>query len=290
MALLFGVGHTLGYPWVGDVSDQQFDQISAVKSITVITQGFLRSYWDFHIGFGVTLSLLFLVQAIVFWQLGALEQDEPRSARFIAAVFGVFYAICTIVNLMFFFCAPIVCSAILSACLITASVRTRPGSIRGGQNSVARAPNAAKGRAPGRTANAPISQLSPASMRTSGIHRRERDGWSTGTPWGRSRQNIRTTTRRRSSTLWRSRPLNRGCVLSLPLGVGDIELRFTQIESALDSAPRFIFEFPIAIKIVDPPSFRCNQDTVELLVQPIPAVLTVAAVLDMLESVAQARA
>src|ERR1700722_3321546 len=123
VALLFGIGHTIGYPWVGDVSTQQFDQISAVKSITAVTQGFLRSYWDFHIGFGITISLLFLVQAIIFWQLGSFGEREPKSARFVAAVFGVFYIACTAVNCMFFFWAPIICSAILSACLVTASMR-----------------------------------------------------------------------------------------------------------------------------------------------------------------------
>src|SRR5580700_508790 len=87
VVLLFGIGHSIGYPWVGDVSAQQFDQISAVRSITAVTQGFLRSYWDFHVGFGITISLLFLAQAIIFWQLGALARHEPKSARFVAAVF-----------------------------------------------------------------------------------------------------------------------------------------------------------------------------------------------------------
>jgi uncharacterized membrane protein len=124
VVLLFGIGHTLGYPWVGDVSAQQFDQISAVRSITAVTQGFSRSYWDFHIGFGIIISLLFLVQSIIFWRLGELGRHEPKSARFVAAVFGVLYAGCTVVNFMFFFWAPIVCSSILSVCLMTASLRT----------------------------------------------------------------------------------------------------------------------------------------------------------------------
>jgi hypothetical protein len=139
IVLLFGIGHTIGYPWVGDVSTRQFDQISAVRSITAVTQGFLRSYWDFHIGFGITISLLFLVQAIIFWQLGSFGQSEPKSARFVAALFGVFYIACTVVNFMFFFWAPIVCSAILSACLVAASMRATattgpcpPGPQQGG--------------------------------------------------------------------------------------------------------------------------------------------------------------
>jgi hypothetical protein len=122
-ALLFGIGHTIGYPWVGDVTTEQFSQISAVKSVRAVTQGFLRSYWDFHIGFGITISLLFLVQAIIFWQLGSFGQSEPKSARFVAAVFGAFYIACTVVDFIFFFWAPIICSTVLSVCLVTASMR-----------------------------------------------------------------------------------------------------------------------------------------------------------------------
>lgn len=102
-ALLFGIGHTIGYPWVGDVTTEQLSQISAVKSVTAVTQGFLRSYWDFHIGFGITISLLFLVQAIIFWQLSSFGQTEPKSATFVAAVFGAFYIACTVVNFSFSF-------------------------------------------------------------------------------------------------------------------------------------------------------------------------------------------
>src|SRR5271156_3063223 len=131
VVLLFGIGHSLGYPWVGDVSAQQFDQIGAVRSITAVTQGFLRSYWDFHIGFGITIGLLFLVQAIIFWQLGSFGQSEPKSARFVAAVFGAFYIACTVVDFIFFFWAPIICSAILAVCLVTASMRAFAGTESG---------------------------------------------------------------------------------------------------------------------------------------------------------------
>ena len=122
-ALLFGIGHTIGYPWVGEVTTEQFSEISAVKSVTAVTQGFLRSYWDFHIGFGITISLLFFVQAVIFWQLGSFGRSEPKSARFVAAVFGVFYIACTAVDFVFFFWAPIICCAILAICLLTASMR-----------------------------------------------------------------------------------------------------------------------------------------------------------------------
>jgi len=121
VTLLFGMGHTVGYPWVGDVTPEQLSQISAVKSVTAVTQGFSRSYWDFHVGFGLTLSLLFLVQAIVFWQLGSLSEREPRTARLLAALFAAFYLADTIVNFRFFFWAPIICSVILCACLAAAA-------------------------------------------------------------------------------------------------------------------------------------------------------------------------
>jgi len=126
VALLLTIGHTAGYPWVGNVTEQQLSQITAVKSITAVIQGFRRSYWDFHVGFGLILTLVFFAQAVVLWRLGALSESEPRTTRFVAAVFGFFYVAATAVNFLFFFWAPIVCTSILAVCALAASIALRP--------------------------------------------------------------------------------------------------------------------------------------------------------------------
>lgn len=121
--LLFGIGHTAGYPWVGEVTAEQLSQISAVKSITAVTQGFVRSYWDFHVGFGLLISLLFLVQAIIFWRLSSFAESEPKTVRFIAAVFAAFYIATTVLNFLYFFWAPIICSVVMIVCILGAWMR-----------------------------------------------------------------------------------------------------------------------------------------------------------------------
>ena len=128
VALLLTIGHTAGYPWVGNVTEQQLGQITAVNSVAAAIQGFSRSYWDFHVGFGLTLSLVFFAQAAVLWRLGALSETEPRTTRLVAMVFGAFYAAATVVNFLFFFWAPIVCTAILAVCSLGASIMLRSGS------------------------------------------------------------------------------------------------------------------------------------------------------------------
>jgi len=126
VALLLTIGHTAGYPWVGNVTEQQQSQIVAVNSVAAAIQGFSRSYWDFHVGFGLTLSLVFFAQAAVLWRLGSLSESEPRTTRFVAAVFGAFYVAATVVNFLFFFWAPIVCTAFLAVCALSASILLRP--------------------------------------------------------------------------------------------------------------------------------------------------------------------
>ncbi|MBV8503487.1 MAG: hypothetical protein JO006_17440 [Paucibacter sp.] len=128
VALLLTIGHTAGYPWVGNVTEQQLSQIIAANSAATEIQGFSRSYWDFHVGFGLTLSLVFFAQAMVLWRLGSLSESEPRSTRFITAVFGAFYLAATAVNFLFFFWAPIVCTALLAVCALSASILLRPGN------------------------------------------------------------------------------------------------------------------------------------------------------------------
>lgn len=131
LVFLFALGHSLGYPWVGEVTAAQLGQIEALRAVTAPIQGFERSYWDFHVGFGVTISVFFLLQAIIFWRLGASAATESNTARFAAMLFAVFYVTCTAVNFLYFFWAPIILSALLAICLGAAAMRvSRPSRAR----------------------------------------------------------------------------------------------------------------------------------------------------------------
>jgi hypothetical protein len=122
LTLLFGIGHTLGYPWTGSASPGLLAKVDEIRSMTTVTQGFARSYWDFHVGFGLIISLTFLAQATLLWQLSSYAQTEPRSARAAAALFCGLYLAYLALDFRYFFWAPIVFCAAIAACLAAATL------------------------------------------------------------------------------------------------------------------------------------------------------------------------
>jgi hypothetical protein len=94
--------------------------MSGINTITVVTEGFERSYSDFHKGFGLYISAMLLVQAIVMWQLGSTATAEPRTAKFVTAALACLFAGTVVLDYFFFFWGPIVYSAIIALTLAIA--------------------------------------------------------------------------------------------------------------------------------------------------------------------------
>jgi len=79
LLVLFSAGHTLGFRktdprWGVD------SLIDSIRSVHFRTQGFNRTYWDFHVGFGFLVSVFFLFAAILAWQLGGLPANTLATA------------------------------------------------------------------------------------------------------------------------------------------------------------------------------------------------------------------
>jgi hypothetical protein len=91
--------------------------MSGINTITVVTQGFERSYSDFHKGFGLYIAAMLLVQAIVMWQLGSTAKTEPRTAKFVTAALACLFAGTVVLDYFFFFWGPIFFSAIIALTL-----------------------------------------------------------------------------------------------------------------------------------------------------------------------------
>lgn len=122
LIFLFGVGHSLGYPWVGRASPELLAKLGEIRAMTTVTQGFARSYWDYHVGFGLYIGLTLFALAILVWRVSSLATTEPRTARFAAALLALLYAADVVLNFRYFFWLPIIFSAVLAACLALAAV------------------------------------------------------------------------------------------------------------------------------------------------------------------------
>jgi len=83
--------------------------------------GFSRTYWDFYVGFGLFISVILLLAAVLAWQLGGLAPESLARMRGTAWTFALCFAAITVLNVKYFFIIPIVFTAVLTLCLAAAA-------------------------------------------------------------------------------------------------------------------------------------------------------------------------
>lgn len=118
--LLFAVAHTVGF----SQSDPSWgiDALrGSMRSIHFDAQGFDRTYWDFFVGAGLIVGVLYLFSAMLAWQLGALSAAGVAQMRVLAWAFALCFAGVTIISWRYLFVIPIVFSAAITLCLAAAA-------------------------------------------------------------------------------------------------------------------------------------------------------------------------
>ncbi|HEY2120542.1 MAG TPA: hypothetical protein VGH37_15235, partial [Candidatus Acidoferrum sp.] len=61
---LFAVGHTLGFRQI-DPGWKVDSLVASMQTIHFEVQGFSRTYWDFYVGFGLFVSVLLFLAAVI---------------------------------------------------------------------------------------------------------------------------------------------------------------------------------------------------------------------------------
>ena len=125
LMFLYFAGHTAGVPWTPVEAPADIAVVDAMKSNHFPVIGVSRSYWDFYFGFGLIISAMQLLQAVVLWQLGTLAKTDAARLRPIIAAFCVSLIINAILGWMYFFAIPIVMALLIAICLLLAFVSAR---------------------------------------------------------------------------------------------------------------------------------------------------------------------
>ena len=126
LIVLLDLGHTSGYPW----SDPAWGvDLHALQSSHFNVLGSNRTYWDFYVGFGLCVSVLLLLPALIAWQLGT---PDARRLRGIAWFLVVVFAANTILDCVFFFVIPIAFSGAITLCLAAAAISSPSKAISDG--------------------------------------------------------------------------------------------------------------------------------------------------------------
>lgn len=124
VSLLFAAGHTLGARAAWSPMGET-DVLNAMRTVRFDVMGVSRTYLDFYRGFGFTLSVFLLLQAVVLWQLAALAKNAPRQVRGMVASFALASLACALLSWMFILPLPAVFAAALTVCLGMAFVAAR---------------------------------------------------------------------------------------------------------------------------------------------------------------------
>jgi len=116
----FTIGHTLGFlkpPAAGSPAAPVYD---AMRHIAFPAMGVMRTYLDFYRGFGLLVSVAFVVLALLAWQVASLSRDHPREAMPFALTLFVGCAGTAILSFVYFFAAPMATSVVVMACALGA--------------------------------------------------------------------------------------------------------------------------------------------------------------------------
>jgi hypothetical protein len=128
LTVLHCIGHTVGGVLGVDAppGTKEGIVIAAMKSNQFDVMGATRSFWDFFIGFGLTISVSELLQAVVFWQLAGLAKTEPSRIRPIIAAFLFANIGFAILEWKYFFIPPFVASVLTTIVLGAAYLAAIP--------------------------------------------------------------------------------------------------------------------------------------------------------------------
>jgi hypothetical protein len=124
ISLIFTAGHTMGglRKWspMGDNA-----VLKAMTGVRFDTMGAKRSYLDFFMGFGWSISVSMLMQTILLWQLASLARTDPARLRPMIAVIALATVASGVIGWRFIFPVPAVFSGVLALALALAYFTAR---------------------------------------------------------------------------------------------------------------------------------------------------------------------
>src|SRR5262245_44343063 len=119
ISLLFTAGHTLG----GLKKWSPMGENEVLKAMTTVrfeTMGANRSYFDFFMGFGWSISVAMLLQTVLLWQMASMARTNKVHVRPMIAVFALATLASGTIAWRFIFLIPAVFSGVLLVTLVAA--------------------------------------------------------------------------------------------------------------------------------------------------------------------------
>ncbi|GGY34073.1 hypothetical protein GCM10008098_29290 [Rhodanobacter panaciterrae] len=116
LTLLLAAGHTSGgvgfWSPAGDT-----EVLRAMRSFHFDAGGASRTYMDFFLGFGFTISAYLFIQAVALWQLASIAKSDARRVRPLIGSFLLVSVASAALAWKFIFVVPVVSFSAVAVCL-----------------------------------------------------------------------------------------------------------------------------------------------------------------------------
>lgn len=122
ISLIFALGHTFGGTRQWSPMEEN-EVLKAMATVRFDTMGANRSYLDFYMGFGWSLSIALLLQSVLLWQVAALGHSGSKQVKPIIATFAFATLASSLIAWFFLFPVPAAFSLVLLIVLIAAYVK-----------------------------------------------------------------------------------------------------------------------------------------------------------------------
>jgi hypothetical protein len=118
LTLFLTIGHTFGAVLAAPKhGDHEVVVRDAMKRLRVKEMGITRSYWDFYLGSGWTITVLLLGACAVMWWLAPMVRDNSAPLRPVLYSLFLMFAGVTAVSARYFVSAPIAVSCLIAVAL-----------------------------------------------------------------------------------------------------------------------------------------------------------------------------
>ena len=131
LALVHGVLHTIGGVFGSVAPGPMQAAVTAMQTNRFDAMGVNRSYWDFFMGYGLLTTVKFLVETVVFWQLGSLVKTDGWRIRPVVMTFCLGYLASAVLAWKYFFAGPAVFEVVMAGCLFGAWWMAEKPSVQG---------------------------------------------------------------------------------------------------------------------------------------------------------------
>jgi hypothetical protein len=136
VTLIFATLHTIGGVFGKPLPGVAEQTVAVMKANQFQLFGHPRTYWDFYMGLGLSVTISLTAEATLLWLLASLAPLLGTRVRPILIVFAIENAIVAVNANRYFFVGPVIASSVLVCLFVAASIAARaaepsPASVAG---------------------------------------------------------------------------------------------------------------------------------------------------------------